>query len=194
MPPTTDPIAVITQLLLDANAKLDKVIAGQTAAVPAPAPAPEDEAEAFLKRWAAPPLDEFRARYNVSWGQMLPQMTTPDAAEATYRGRAGYSWQGACYLTDPAMAAKRRHAVEVVAHATDVTAKERNEVGYDTGYGLVDPDFAAYGFLTGLFSLWEEQASNFGVVGYPPKNYAGYTIQTFLEAQHMNTSAGPGIG
>jgi hypothetical protein len=200
---TPDPMEVQTQLLLDIKAGVEKLVTASASSggtTPSPTPVtPVDTAAAYLAKWSPPTAEEFKARYNVDMGTpKIPAMTEPDVEEAIFRARAGYSWQGAYYVSGNE-GLERRRLIGVLAHATDETVHDSKghpeEYFYSAG-GKMDPDMSAFAILALNITLRPAWISSF-FVGSSMDRYVGYTIQSFLDSQAVwmhGSPAGPGIG
>jgi hypothetical protein len=184
MATTPDPTETLTTLLIDANAKLDKLVAALSTTTPTPAPAPAP-ASAFAEKWKPVTPDEFRERFGVEYGQPIPPMTAYDEELFTFYARSYYNPATGKPGLHFTRAAEVQDAIQKIANATEATYRSL----YEQGAG-VDPDVAAAGFYTGTFLFQSEYQSSFGA-GVSPKRFAGYNLEKFWDHE-FNTARGGG--
>lgn len=132
---TPDPVSKLA-------ARVDSIEARLKALESAPQPASWESD--FKAKWAPVSAADFKARYGVDYGKPIPPMGAYDEAEVVFRARSGYLTQGFKY-SDGAAAAQ--NSIAVIAGATAETAPNL----WETGFGLCDPDVAAWGFCMKMF-------------------------------------------
>lgn len=176
MPITPDPIAVLQTQMADVQVRVSKLEA-------APTPAAPDAAAAFIARWAPVMPDEFVKKYGVAYGQPIPKMPGPDTAEASYRARCWYNPQygtPGLYFSFADEQADVEAAVNVIAHATQQTATQFYECGFDQALAC-DPNALAFVFLLGVVKTRKQLQQNLGA-GTQPSAYAGKSLDDVVAA------------
>jgi hypothetical protein len=155
--------------------KLDLILARLDAieAKLAPAAAPATVPTDGLFRFVRP------AVRNVN--QWTGDMTSPDAEEAFQRAIHGVNWRGG-YIADSSYD-------EAWVEIERLKAGDQKLVAF---YLYLDPEFAGFGLLTGLFSPVNYDGASFGVNGAARASFAGYTIQRFIDEQILVSQSGGG--
>ena len=109
---------------------------------------------------------------NISQWPADRDMTSADADEAFKRALHGVNWRGG-YVAD-----------QTYAEAWDeIEALKSGNQELIEKYLDLDPEFAGFGLLTGLFSVTKWDKLSFGQNIKNRKSYAGYTIQSFMDTQ-----------
>lgn len=109
---------------------------------------------------------------NVSQWPTDVDMTSADAEEAFQRSLHGVNWRGG-HLSD-------RSYEEAWAEIEALKAGDQKLI---SEYVYLDPEFAGFALLTGLTEPVKYDAMTFGQAAGHRRAWAGYTIQSFLDAQ-----------
>lgn len=151
-------------LLVEGLAALNKRIDTLTQTPPPEAPAAPARTDGLYRfqRPAVRAIDPWAGR----------EMASADADEAFARALHGVNWRG--------------------GHVADVSYDEawdeieRLQAGDEELISLyrdLDPEFAGFALLTGLISASKWNALSFGTNAKQRTSFAGYTIQSFMDAQ-----------